>query len=128
MERARMSGLLHTSWRPTIGWICVLALAWHFLLFDLLLWAVAIVAPHRAVPASPTGTGELVTVLLALLGLGGLRTVEKIKGVSRDGPDKLAGARAREKAATEKAAREKERRTSGETAVSRKPQAERNLR
>ena len=86
METARMSGLFHTSWRPMIGWVCVLALGWHFILFDLFLWLKAILAPHMAAPASPTGTGELVTVLLALLGLGGLRTMEKIKGVSREGP------------------------------------------
>ena len=66
------------GWRPFVGWVCGAALAWHFIFFDLLNWAAGLFG----VPPPPplTGTSELLTVLLSMLGLGGLRTVEKLSG------------------------------------------------
>lgn len=69
------------GWRPAVGWICAAALAWHFIIYDLLNW-VAVVFEHP-VPPELTGTEQLITVLLALLGLGGLRTFEKLNKVSK---------------------------------------------
>lgn len=68
--------------RPFIMWVCGVALAWHFMLYDILTWAAAIWAPELT-PPQLTGTEALTTVLLSLLGLGGLRTVEKAKGLTR---------------------------------------------
>lgn len=72
------------GWRPFIGWVCGLALAWHFMLFDLLGWLRLAFFPDTPAPPVLGGSETLVTVLLSMLGLGGLRTVEKLKGVSRD--------------------------------------------
>ena len=67
-----------------IGWICGLALGWHFLGYDIVNWLRIAFFPDTPAPPALNGTETLVTVLLSMLGLGGLRTVEKLKGVGRD--------------------------------------------
>lgn len=68
------------GWRPFIGWVCGLALLWHFILFDLLTWVTVNFFPHVTAFPELTGTETLVTVLLSLLGLGAMRTAEKFAG------------------------------------------------
>ena len=68
------------GWRPFIGWVCGLALLWHFILFDLLTWMTVNFFPHVTELPELTGTETLVTVLLSLLGLGAMRTAEKFAG------------------------------------------------
>ena len=70
------------GWRPFIGWTCGIALAWHFVLapFTMFIatWAGA------DLPELPYfDMDNLMTVLLGMLGLGGLRTFEKVKSVTR---------------------------------------------
>jgi len=67
------------GWRPFIGWTCGAALAYNFIARDLIVWAFAAFAPTMPVPPA-LQMEELLTVLLGLLGLGTLRTVEKIGG------------------------------------------------
>lgn len=71
------------GWRPFIGWVCGLALLWHFILFDLLTWVTVNFFPHVSELPKLTGTETLVTVLLSLLGLGAMRTAEKFGGKAR---------------------------------------------
>lgn len=71
------------GWRPFIGWVCGLALLWHFILFDLLTWVTVNFFPHVTELPELSGTETLVTVLLSLLGLGAMRTAEKIGGRAR---------------------------------------------
>jgi glutathione S-transferase len=66
------------GWRPTIGWICALALAWAFILQPVAVWAVATFALGAAVPAALTE--HLFEMVLAMLGIAGLRTIEKTQG------------------------------------------------
>ena len=68
------------GWRPFVGWVCGVALAWHFILFDLLNWVTLNFFPHVTQLPELTGTDTLITVLVALLGLGGMRTFEKFAG------------------------------------------------
>ena len=68
------------GWRPFIGWVCGFALFWHFILFDMLNWVTANFMPAVENLPELTGTETLVTVLLSLLGLGAMRTAEKIGG------------------------------------------------
>lgn len=70
------------GWRPAIGWICGLALAYTFVLYPLLLWASALWAPGIKPPVLGNDS-MLFELLLGMLGLGGLRTFEKVKGVAR---------------------------------------------
>jgi hypothetical protein len=73
------------GWRPFIGWVCGFALAWHFILYDIAQWMQLSFFPDSPQLPALNGTETLITVLLSMLGLGGLRTFEKIKGVARDG-------------------------------------------
>jgi hypothetical protein len=65
------------GWRPFIGWVCGVALAYNFVLRDLLIW---IVGPEQVPPALQME--HLMTVLIGMLGLGGMRTFEKFKDKS----------------------------------------------
>lgn len=71
-----------SSWRPLVGHICAFAFAWHFVLQPLLIFF--IVTFGGEVPDLPKFEMEaLMTVLLGLLGLGSLRSFERIKGVGK---------------------------------------------
>jgi len=70
------------GWRPFIGWTCGIALAWHFVLAPFLMFIAAWVGFD--VPKLPVfDMDNLMTVLLGMLGLGGLRSFEKVKGISK---------------------------------------------
>ena len=71
-----------SGWRPFIGWVCGFALAYSFVLRDILTWFIALYRPDIAAPPA-IHMEELITVLMGLLGLGGLRTFEKISGRAR---------------------------------------------
>jgi hypothetical protein len=60
------------GWRPFIGWVCGFALAYNFVLRDLLVWWFG---PETAPPALQME--HLITVLVGMLGLGGLRSIDK---------------------------------------------------
>lgn len=62
------------GWRPFVGWVCGVALAYNFVVRDLFIWALQ---PESVPPALQME--HLMTVLMGMLGLGGLRTYEKLK-------------------------------------------------
>jgi hypothetical protein len=70
------------GWRPFIGWVCGFGLAWHFLLYDLLNWT-ALQLGSKVKPPELTGTEELISIVMALLGLGAMRTYEKLHGKAK---------------------------------------------
>ena len=70
------------GWRPFIGWTCGVALAYHFIFAPLIVfgatWAGA------TIPDLPVfDMDSLMTVLLGMLGLGGMRSFEKAKGLTK---------------------------------------------
>jgi hypothetical protein len=69
-----------SGWRPFIGWVCGVAFAYHYVLQPLLAFGMASAGHTVALPAFDMS--ELSTVLMGMLGLGGLRTIEKIKNVA----------------------------------------------
>ena len=69
-----------SGWRPFIGWVCGSACAWNWIGLPVVKMALAIYG-HPLELASANLT-EIMPVLLGLLGLGTLRTVEKINGVA----------------------------------------------
>lgn len=72
---------MQRNWRPAIGWVCAAALAWDTIGRPVVAYGLAI-AGHQ-VPAMPSlGTEQLYALLFGLLGLGSLRTVEKVKGAA----------------------------------------------
>ena len=66
------------GWRPFCGWICSVALFYNFVIRDLFIWAFQ---PEIIPPAIQMD--HLMTILMGMLGLGGLRTYEKIKDKSK---------------------------------------------
>lgn len=67
------------GWRPFIGWVCGVALAYNFVFRDLMVWALALTYAETP-PPPPLHLEVLTTILCALLGLGGMRTFEKLQG------------------------------------------------
>jgi hypothetical protein len=83
-QEATHGSIFVAGWRPAVGWVCGLSLFWNFIVQPLLLWAAWIVPEGADLATAPKlDTGELMTVLLGMLGLGGLRTYEKKVGVAR---------------------------------------------
>ena len=79
---AKHRSVFVAGWRPFIGWTCGVALAYHFVLAPLILFGVGI--SGFEIPALPEfDMGSLMTVLMGMLGLGGLRTYEKQKGLTK---------------------------------------------
>jgi hypothetical protein len=68
------------GWRPFIGWVCGSALAWHYIGRPLAGWLLLIAGQPANIPA--VELGDLIIILLGMLGLGGLRTTEKLKGAA----------------------------------------------
>jgi len=60
------------GWRPFIGWVCGIAFAFHYIIMPLLL-------AYTDIKPIEFDTNSLFTVLMGMLGLGGLRTYEKLK-------------------------------------------------
>ena len=77
--------------RPAVMWICAVALGWNYILQPIFSWVVYATAllgsieleTMQAITPPQLDTGELTTILLGMLGLGGLRTYEKRLGVAR---------------------------------------------
>jgi hypothetical protein len=70
------------SWRPFIGWVCGVAFGWHFVGQPVTLFVVALTGTD--IPPLPEfDMGTLLTVLGGMLGIGGLRTYEKQKGLTK---------------------------------------------
>ncbi len=76
---AQNPNLFVSGWRPFIGWVCGVAFGYHFVLQPLLAFLIANSGGNVKLPAFDMQ--ELTTVLMGMLGLGGLRTIEKIKNV-----------------------------------------------
>ncbi|KQQ86440.1 hypothetical protein ASF77_20945 [Massilia sp. Leaf139] len=76
---AASQSLFVAGWRPAIGWVCGAAFAFKFILGP----AAVVLSQWFGHPITlPVfDFSEMSTILLALLGLGSLRTVEKVKGV-----------------------------------------------
>jgi hypothetical protein len=70
-----------SRWRPFIGWVCGVAFAYHFVLQPLLAFALSTAGYNVTLPAFDMEA--LNTVLLGMLGLGGMRSFERVKGVTR---------------------------------------------
>lgn len=69
-----------SGWRPFIGWVGGLALAYQFIGRPLLEWGATV----RGWPVPPAlDLQDLMALVMGMLGIGGMRTLEKVKGVAR---------------------------------------------
>ena len=76
---AQSDSLFKSGWRPSIGWTCSVAFILHFVAFPIINFAIVALGYKEVVISFDMAT--LMTVLGGLLGIGGLRTYEKLKGV-----------------------------------------------
>ena len=77
-----------SGWRPAAGWICVAGMGYSYLLQPLLPWALQVLSKLAGssitVPVLPDiQAGELMALMLSLLGVAGIRSFEKVKRVAK---------------------------------------------
>ena len=82
IQEARHKSVFVAGWRPMIGWICAIGIGHHFIFQPLLAAILAVYVPDVTLPS--LDTGELMTLVLSLLGLGGMRSYEKKNKVASD--------------------------------------------
>ncbi|GAA6170251.1 3TM-type holin [Sessilibacter corallicola] len=80
---AAHSSVFVAGWRPFIGWVCGVGILWAFIVQPIVVW-VDVNFDTGLTHLSSIDTDGLYQLVLAMLGMGGLRTFEKIKGVSRE--------------------------------------------
>ena len=69
------------GWRPAVGWACAAAFAWNWIGLPVATAALQLAGITLAL--APADLTEMLPVLMGMLGLGALRTHEKIKGVAK---------------------------------------------
>ena len=77
---AGSSSLFVSGWRPAIGWTCAAAFAWSYALGPLLSWGAGLAGYPVALPV--LDLSGMMPVLMGMLGMGGMHTLENIKGVT----------------------------------------------
>lgn len=69
-----------SGWRPFIGWVCGIACAWNWI--GLPAVSLGFVMYGTPMDLHPADLSEMMPILMGMLGMGGLRTFEKMKGVA----------------------------------------------
>lgn len=78
---AASDSFFKSGWRPAVGWICVFGLFYQFVFLPFATFFLALYEVRAVMPAMDLNT--LMTLLFGLLGLGGYRTIEKLKGATK---------------------------------------------
>ena len=79
---AAHSSMFVAGWRPAVGWCCVLGMAGNFLIIPMANFTLALMEVQVNIPLIDLET--MMPVLMGMLGLGAMRSYEKVKGVSRE--------------------------------------------
>lgn len=84
---AANSSVFVAGWRPAIGWIGAAAMAYQFLLYPMLLWGWTYLQgtgwiPKELTPPPVLDADQLWVILSGILGIAGMRSFEKTKGVA----------------------------------------------
>lgn len=80
-EEAKSSSVFVSGWRPYIGWTCGTAFSLHFVIFPIINFIIVALGFNEVSISFDMTT--LLTVLGGMLGIGGLRTIEKLQGVTK---------------------------------------------
>ena len=81
-QEAAHKSLFVAGWRPFIGWTCGIGVFWQFVGYPVATFIISTTGAVATVPTIPTD--NLFELILAMLGMGGLRTYEKLKGKARE--------------------------------------------
>jgi len=79
---AQHRSIFVAGWRPFLGWGLSFSMIWHFVLVPMVTFGFAY-AGIEAPDLPAFDMDSLMTVLMGMLGLGGLRTFEKAKGLTK---------------------------------------------
>ena len=82
LEQAKHPSIFVAGARPAIMWICAFGLGWQFVFQPVAVWIIAVSGIDVVLPIIQTE--GLMSLTLALLGLGGMRSFEKSKGIQRN--------------------------------------------
>ena len=82
LEQAKHPSIFVAGARPAIMWICAFGLGWQFVFQPVAVWIIAVGGIDVVMPIIETE--GLLSLTLALLGLGGMRSFEKSKGIQRN--------------------------------------------
>jgi hypothetical protein len=77
---AAQPGMFKGGWRPGAGWVCVFGLGYTFVARPLLPWVCSVLGVADVPPLPSIDTDELMLLLGGMLGLGGMRSFERVKG------------------------------------------------
>lgn len=77
---AGSANLFVSGWRPAIGWVGAAALGWTWMLAPFVNWIATLAGAHIQAPALPAES--IYPIVLQLLGIGAMRTFEKMRGVA----------------------------------------------
>ena len=80
-----LSGMIQRIWRPLIGFSCALAIFWEYVLKQFLMFLIA-TFNWETKPLPELDMGTLMPLVMAILGMGALRSYEKVKKVNVDQP------------------------------------------
>ena len=78
---AQSRNIFVAGWRPFIGWTCGVAMAYNYVIHPIMIFVLAQLDYLVALPA--LDLGEMMPVLMGMLGIGGLRSFEKNKFISK---------------------------------------------
>ncbi len=87
-EEARHDSIFVAGWRPAIGWVGASAMAYQFIVYPFMVWGWSLMqakgwVPQDLQPPPMLDTEALWVILSGMLGIAGMRSVEKVKGVAR---------------------------------------------
>ena len=78
-----IGGIMQRSWRPLIGMSCALAIFWEFVLKQFIAFFLAAFSVQTD-PLPSLDLGVLMPLVMALLGMSGIRSFEKLKKINSD--------------------------------------------
>jgi hypothetical protein len=85
---AQSNNLFKSGWRPAVGWVCVTACGWNWIGLPIVKTGLILFAKYLVVTQAdiallqPASLTEMMPVLFGLLGIGYLRTQEKLQGAA----------------------------------------------
>ena len=88
-EEAKHASIFVAGWRPAVGWVGVVALAYQFIVYPVLTWGWVFSQgqgwiPKDLLPPPVLDINTLLVLLTGILGISTTRTFEKVRGVGRD--------------------------------------------
>jgi hypothetical protein len=75
---AKSKSLFVAGWRPAVGWLCIIIIALHFIVFPFVIWGCMLCGVNVELPL--LDIGYILTIVLGMLGIGGLRSIDKHNG------------------------------------------------